>query len=43
MDIGELQRVLQIEPLVVPVPEVLPIPAPNEAPVAEPADTDQRA
>ena len=43
MDIGELQRVLQIEPLVVPVPEVLPIPAPNEAPVAAPADTDQRA
>jgi hypothetical protein len=43
MDIGELQRVLQIEPLMVPVPEVLPVPAPNEAPVAEPADTDQRA
>ncbi len=43
MDIGEVQRVIEIEPLVVPVPEVLPIPAPAEAPVAEPTVTNQRS
>jgi hypothetical protein len=37
MDIGEVQCVFEIEPLVLPVPEVLPMPAPADAPVEEPA------
>jgi hypothetical protein len=37
MNIGEERCVLDIEPLVVPVPEVLPLLEPGEAPVTEPA------
>jgi hypothetical protein len=37
MDIGEIKRVIEVEPLVPPVPEVLPPPV--EEPVKEPAPT----
>ena len=37
MDIGEIQRVIEVEPLTVPVPEVIPIPDPVPEPVVEPA------
>jgi hypothetical protein len=37
MDIGEIRRVIEVEPLTVPVPEVIPIPDPVPEPVVEPA------
>ena len=37
MDIGEIERVIEIEPVTQPVPEVLPMPSPREEPILEPA------
>jgi hypothetical protein len=36
MDIGELVRILEVEPLIVPV--AVPVPEPEETPMAEPAE-----
>ena len=35
MNIGKPQRIIEVEPLVKPVPEVIPMPDPDEAPVRE--------
>jgi len=37
MDIGEIRKVIEVEPLSVPVPEVIPIPDPVPEPVVAPA------
>jgi len=36
MDIGEFVRILEVEPLIVPV--AVPVPVPDETPIAEPAE-----
>jgi hypothetical protein len=36
MDIGEFVRILEVEPLIVPV--AVPGPVPEETPIAEPAE-----
>ncbi len=39
MDIGEIERVIEIEPAVLPLPEILPMPSHDEEPIpqSEPA------
>jgi hypothetical protein len=39
MDIGEIERVIEVEPLDVPVPEVLPTPITEPVPEQVPAQT----
>ena len=42
MDIGEIKRVLEVEPIDAPVPTVVPLPEPVETPALEPDPTAPR-
>jgi len=43
MNIGEPKRELEIQPVVLPVPETLPMPLPEPAPSREPAPSEEPA
>lgn len=36
VDIGKVERVIEVEPLVMPVPEAVPMPEPIDAPACDP-------
>jgi hypothetical protein len=38
MDIGQPKRIIEVEPVSLPLPEAIPAPDPQPAPVPEPAE-----
>lgn len=38
MNIGKERRIIEVEPVTLPLPEVLPMPAPEREPAREPAE-----
>ncbi|MEO8422830.1 MAG: hypothetical protein ABI595_02830 [Actinomycetota bacterium] len=38
MDIGQPKRIIEVEPVTLPVPEAIPVPEPRPAQTPEPAE-----
>ncbi len=39
MDIGQPKRIIEVEPVSLPLPEAIPAPEPQPTPVPEPAES----